>query len=112
MVPGVLLLILRWQFRIEQLLSITGIWGISFILYWFYSTINWIWENNFHIADMKKGVAIFVSVIFLVLLSGGLRARVLNTDSNTVKIASISVPHKPLWKDIEPILNGSGNTAE
>lgn len=98
--------------ELEQLLSITGIWGISFILYWFYSTINWIWENNFHIADIKKGVAIFMSVIFLVLLAGGLRVKVFNTDSNTVKIASISVPHKPLWKDIDPILDGRGNTAE
>jgi len=26
--------------QLEQLLSVTGIWGISFMLYWFYSTMN------------------------------------------------------------------------
>lgn len=98
--------------ELEQLLSITGIWGISFILYWFYSAINWMWENNFHIAGIKKGVSILMSVIFLVLLAGGIRVKVFNTNSDTVKIASISVPHKPLWKDIDLIMDGSGNTAE
>lgn len=96
--------------ELKQILSITGIWGISFIIYWFYSTINWIWENNFHIAEIRKGIAIFMSVLFLVLLSGGLRAKEFNTESDTIKIASISVPHKPLWEYIDPIMEGSGNT--
>lgn len=98
--------------ELEQILSITGIWGISFVLYWFYSTINWAWKNNFQITQIRKGISIFVCVVFLIIFVGGVRVKVFNENSNTVKIASISVLHKPLWKDIDPILDGSGNTEE
>ncbi len=30
-----------------QLVSITGIWGISFLITWFASSANWVWEQNF-----------------------------------------------------------------
>lgn len=95
---------------LEQLLCITGIWGISFIMYWFYSAINWIWQNDFNIDKVKKGAVIFMSVLFFILFAGGLRSTVFKTNSNTVKIASISVPHYQLWKDIDPIIDGSSNT--
>lgn len=98
--------------ELEQLLAVTGIWGISFVIYWFYSSINWIFENNFHISKIKKGAAIFICVIFIILLLGGLRIKVFKEDTKTLKIASISVLHKPLWKDIDPILDGSNNSAE
>lgn len=98
--------------ELEQLLTITGIWGISFIIYWFYSTINWFWENSFQISKIKKGAAIFMGVIFIVLLTGGLRIKVFNQETETVKIASISVLHKQLWKEIDPILDGSNNSLE
>lgn len=98
--------------ELEQLLSVTGLWGISFIIYWFYSVVNWMWQNDFDINKTKKGAAIFMSVLFLILFAGGLRYTVFKTNSNTVKIASISVPHYTLWKDIDPILDGSIKTDE
>lgn len=90
-----------------QLLSVTGIWGISFIMYWFYSSVNWIWENAFCMEEITKGTAVFVSILIFILLAGGLRVAMFKAPS-TVKIASISVPHYQFWKDIDPITDGSG----
>ncbi|MGH4118028.1 hypothetical protein [Clostridium sp.] len=60
-----------------QLASVTGIWGISFMLYWFYSYASWIWLNEFNINKIKKGTAIFISVFTLIMLFGGLRTIIL-----------------------------------
>jgi apolipoprotein N-acyltransferase len=37
-----------------QLASITSIWGISFIISWFASTVNVLWENGFDIKKVLK----------------------------------------------------------
>lgn len=86
-----------------QVASVTGIWGISFLLYWFYSFTNWIWENNSEISKIKTGIIVFSSVFIIVSTMGGLRSNVLNQENLTVRIASISVPHKYLWEDVDPI---------
>lgn len=83
-----------------QLASVTGIWGISFMLYWFYSFVNWMWENDFNTNKIKKGAAIFFCIFFLIMFFGGLRTIFLTPINNTVKVASISIPHKQLNKDI------------
>lgn len=86
-----------------QAVSVTGIWGISFLLYWFYSFTNWIWESNLEISKIKTGIMVFSSVFIIVLTMGGLRSNVLNQENLTVRIASVSVPHKYLWEDVDPI---------
>ena len=70
------------------------------MLYWFYSYVNWMWLNEFNINKIKKGTAIFISVFTLIMLFGGLRTIILKPIDKTVKVASISVPHKYLNKDI------------
>lgn len=73
-----------------QLLSITGIWGITFLLAWFASTVNWVWENNFEWEKIRKGVAIYTGILVAVLLFGGARLIVFPPDAKTVRIASVS----------------------
>lgn len=86
-----------------QLASVTGIWGISFVLYWFYACVNWIWLNEFKINKIKNGAAIFLFSFTLIMLFGGLRDIILNPTSKTVKVASISVPHRYINKDIREV---------
>lgn len=83
-----------------QLASVTGVLGISFILYWFYSFVNWMWENEFNINKIKHGVSIFLCIFTLIMLFGGFRIILLKPISSTVKVASISVPHRYMNKDI------------
>lgn len=42
-----------------QILSITGIWGVTFLMAWFASTVNWVWENNF---EWKKSETVQLSI--------------------------------------------------
>ncbi|RKD32456.1 nitrilase-related carbon-nitrogen hydrolase [Thermohalobacter berrensis] len=82
-----------------QLVSVTGIWGISFLLYWFYSFVNWIWENEFNIKRVKNEVIIFISIFTIIILSGEMRISLFPPESKTVKVASISVSTEELIND-------------
>jgi len=73
-----------------QLGSITGYLGISFMIAWFASTVNWAWEHEFSFNKIKKGVAIYLSISIIVLIFGGAYLTFLPTDSNTIKTASIT----------------------
>lgn len=42
-----------------RLLSITGVWGPSFLIGWFASIVNTLWERQFDLKKTKLPVAIF-----------------------------------------------------
>ncbi len=73
-----------------QLASITGIWGISFLIAWFASVVNWAWEQEFSLQEIKKGVSLYLIIIVLVLLFGGAYLTLLPADSETVRVAAIT----------------------
>jgi len=56
-----------------QVISITGMWGVTFLLAWFASTVNACWEGSFHWQAMRGKLAVFVSVLVAVFVYGGLR---------------------------------------
>ena len=78
-----------------QLVSVTGIWGISFLIYWTASVINWIIENSESGNRAKAffGFKIYASVLFIIILFGSvsLIPSFINTDKQ-VRIAAISAP--------------------
>lgn len=85
-----------------QIASATGIFGISFIIFWTYSFINYLIENKFNINIIKSTAIIYLCIVFLVYFIGGIRLSFSDVRSTpTVKISSISVPHSQLWKDID-----------
>lgn len=75
-----------------QILSVTGIWGVTFLMAWFASTANWVWENNFEWKKIRKGLAIYSRTLLAVLIFGGLRLSLFAPEAKTVTIASVSVP--------------------
>lgn len=74
-----------------QLLSLTGLWGITFIIGWFASIVNLLLENKFDLQKLKKPVLIFVFCLSIVFFYGGFRLAVLEPTSETVKIGSVVV---------------------
>ena len=78
-----------------QLISITGIWGITFIILWTASIINWIWDNAFEKHALRKAFWVYVVPVTIIILFGQIRLLNNFTDS-TVKIASINVPKKEI----------------
>ena len=50
-----------------QVTAVTGLWGITFIMGWFASLINYAWESDFQWISIKRGVityAVFIFIIF------------------------------------------------
>jgi apolipoprotein N-acyltransferase len=73
-----------------QLSSITGMWGLTFIIAWAGPLMNWVYNHNFEFARIKQGLSVFVIAMFAIFLYGELRMVVFPADSRTVRVASIT----------------------
>lgn len=72
-----------------QVASITGIWGLTFLITWTASILNWLWDNSFDKRKIYLNL-IFYGIPFLSIVIWG-QFRLSNTlDSPTVRIASIN----------------------
>ncbi|MEK6222922.1 MAG: carbon-nitrogen hydrolase family protein, partial [Chloroflexota bacterium] len=75
-----------------QLSAVIGMWGIPFIIGWFASTINYVWENGFQWAKTKRGVLVFAGVLILVFGFGFVRMALADPAEQEVQIAGFSLP--------------------
>ena len=75
-----------------QLASVTGIWGVSFLITWFAAIINFAWEQQFSWSKLKKITLLYSLTISLVFLYG--YVRLATTDEITEKtcVASVTNP--------------------
>ena len=73
-----------------QLISITGIWGITFIILWTASIINWLLDNDFDKCAVRKALWVCAVPLIIIILYGQIRlAR--ESAEDTVKIASMNI---------------------
>jgi apolipoprotein N-acyltransferase len=75
-----------------QLASVTGIWGISFLITWFASVMNRIWSQNFEWNKIRKSVIVFTTVFAMVMLFGSIRLNFFQPQTSSVLTASIVQP--------------------
>jgi len=87
-----------------QLLSVTGLWGITFLMSWLASLVNWAWERGFAWPRVRGGAALYAGLLVLVLLFGGARLALFPAQASTVRIAGIS-PSAALFAAREQHLN-------
>ncbi len=83
-----------------QTASITGVWGISFLITWFASIMNTAWEQGF---DLRRSggparagsnpVLVFAAAAFLVAAYGSVRIATAPSRVRTVRVAGITVEH-------------------
>lgn len=73
-----------------QLVAITGIWGISFLITWFAAVVNWAWEEDFSLPKTRRGISLYPGIFIFVLLFGGAYLTFLPADSDTVRAAAIT----------------------
>jgi apolipoprotein N-acyltransferase len=78
-----------------QLAAVTGIYGITFLVAWLASVVNWAWNCDFEWTRIRRGVLTCAAVIAAVLLCGGVRI-MSPPPGPTVRIASLTRP------EIEP----------
>jgi apolipoprotein N-acyltransferase len=86
-----------------QISSIVGMWGVTFLVMWFASVVNWIIDNKFEWSTVKTGVLIYSVTLSLVLLYGGLRLGVFPPQTKTVTIASFTATEETenYYREIE-----------
>jgi apolipoprotein N-acyltransferase len=73
-----------------QLLSVTGMWGITFLIAWFAAVCNAVWEEGWNSPRARKWAYLCLGSMGMVLLLGGVRLAVFPPHANTVRIASLS----------------------
>jgi apolipoprotein N-acyltransferase len=77
---------------LTQIVSVTGVWGIGFLIIWLASVVNYAWEHEFNWLKIKNVVGICAGIIAVVLLFGGARLALFPPEIKTVRIASITTP--------------------
>jgi apolipoprotein N-acyltransferase len=92
------------QYRLSwltQVASVTGIWGISFLLYWTASVVVWMFGRRTR-GRWKAGLGIYGGVLAVVLVAGWIRCSGDAAGSaggdRTVKVAGVTVPLVGLYE--------------
>ena len=73
-----------------QLVSVTGIWGITFLMTWFAAVANWAWERGFSWPRARDGVLTYAAVLSLALFGGGARLTLFPPRATTLRVAGLS----------------------
>jgi apolipoprotein N-acyltransferase len=84
-----------------QMISVTGLFGISFLIGWFAAVVNHAWENEFAWPRLRWAAGAFSAVFAAVLLAGGGRLAFFPPAGPTVRIASISATEE-LREKVDP----------
>lgn len=74
-----------------QLASVTGLWGLTFVLTWFASVANWALEHRGERRRVLPGVAVFAGVLAVILAFGALRLARAESVGERVRVAGITV---------------------
>jgi apolipoprotein N-acyltransferase len=74
-----------------QLLSLTGMWGIAFLVSWLGPVVNWAWERSFDWPRIWRGLAIYAGITALVLVYGGARLAFSRAPEGTVRVAGLTM---------------------
>jgi len=78
-----------------QLISVTGIWGVTFVILWTASVINWLWDNAFDRHALRQSLWVYALPIIIIILYGQIRLSH-ETTADTVRVASINIPKTEL----------------
>jgi apolipoprotein N-acyltransferase len=84
-----------------QILSVTGLWGITFLIGWFAAVCNRLWEERIDSRRARAEAWLCVGTIASVMLLGGARMALFPPSSQTVRVASISK------RNLEPELSNA-----
>lgn len=73
-----------------QLLSITGLWGITFLIGWAAAVVNQLWEEGLESRPARVMVLACAAMIAGVVMLGGIRLAEFRPVSQVVRVASLS----------------------
>ena len=86
---------------IQQIASVFGIWGISFLIAWFASLVNWMVAQQWKWNRIRTGSIVAGSIYFIVLAFGIIRISSVDyVAEETVKIAGITIDNTNVTETI------------
>ena len=74
---------------LTQMVSVTGIWGLGFLIAWAAPVINELWERGFDLHAARRVVVSFLTVLLTVLFAGGAAVAFAAPTSPTVHVAGL-----------------------
>lgn len=79
-----------------QIVSITGMGGLVFLIYWFAGTLNRIWESGFEWTLAKREGGIFLGALILTVVYGDTRLAFANSQPENLQVAMINLQRNRL----------------
>lgn len=73
-----------------QVVSLGGIWGLSFLIAWLAPVTNDLWERGFDLRQARASVGLFAGVLLAALLFGGARLAFFAPSAPTVQVAALA----------------------
>ena len=73
-----------------QIVSLTGMWGVTFLIMWFASTINQLWERRFDWRTVRGTVGVYAAVLLATVLFGSIRVDMASPTAKTVEVATVT----------------------
>lgn len=84
-----------------QLVSLTGIWGPTFLIGWLGPVVNWAWERGFIWRKIQRGALGYIGVMLLVMVYGQARLWFAPTPAQTVRVAGFTMVE---WRVNQPVM--------
>jgi apolipoprotein N-acyltransferase len=75
---------------ITQTSSVTGIWGITFLMVWLAPVVCLALENKLEWSRVARTVSLFLIVLIAVLCFGGIKLGLAQPDAPTVRVAGVT----------------------
>lgn len=69
-----------------QLLSLTGMWGIVFLVNWLGPVLNYAWERSFTWKEIRRNILVYTMIMLAVFLYGGVRLAYAPQAARTVRV--------------------------
>lgn len=73
-----------------QLLSVTGIWGLTLLMAWPAALVNWAWESGWDWPRLRGGLLTAAAVLGAVWLFGEIRLAAADLAPGTVRVAAVT----------------------
>ncbi len=88
-----------------QITTITGIFGITFIIFWTAAIAIWVLERKNRLGQYKKNIFIYVGVMCLLFLYGTFMINMTDSEAKSIRIAAVTVPVSDFLNNDEDVYN-------